>query len=176
MDLDAYSAAHGAEWDRLARLGRQRTLDGAAADELIELYQEGATHLSTIRTTVGQSAHGDRLSLALSRARLRFTGTPADPLRSVGVFFGLVLVALTGWLVLDPLLAVIVAVNILWSGWRVIRDSVGGLMDHAVSADVEGEIRSIISAEATGALEVHDLRTRNAGRAVFIEFHLVVPG
>ncbi len=100
----------------------------------------------------------------------------SDVISSVGVFFGLVLVALTGWLVLDPLLAVIVAVNILWSGWRVIRDSVGGLMDHAVSADVESEIRSIISAEATGALEVHDLRTRNAGRAVFIEFHLVVPG
>ncbi|WP_051231944.1 cation diffusion facilitator family transporter [Kaistia adipata] len=100
----------------------------------------------------------------------------SDVISSVGVFFGLVLVALTGWLVLDPLLAVIVAVNILWSGWRVIRDSVGGLMDHAVSADVEGEIRSIISAEATGAIEVHDLRTRNAGRAVFIEFHLVVPG
>lgn len=100
----------------------------------------------------------------------------SDVISSIGVFFGLVLVALTGWIVLDPLLAVIVAVNILWSGWRVIRDSVGGLMDHAVSADVESEIRAIISAEATGAIEVHDLRTRNAGRVIFIEFHLVVPG
>jgi cation diffusion facilitator family transporter len=100
----------------------------------------------------------------------------SDVISSIGVFFGLLLVALTGWLVLDPLLAVIVAVNILWSGWRVIRDSVGGLMDHAVTADVEGEIRQIISAEATGAIEVHDLRTRNAGRVIFIEFHLVVPG
>ena len=87
MDLDAYSAAHGAEWDRLARLAEQRTLDGADADELIERYQSGATHLSTIRTTVGESPQGDRLSLALSRARLRFTGTPASPLRSVTVFF-----------------------------------------------------------------------------------------
>jgi uncharacterized membrane protein SpoIIM required for sporulation len=87
MDLDAYSAANGAEWDRLARLGDKRTLDGAAADELIEHYQAGATHLSVIRTTVGESAQGDRLSLALSRARLRFTGTPANPLRQITVFF-----------------------------------------------------------------------------------------
>jgi uncharacterized membrane protein SpoIIM required for sporulation len=93
MDLDAYSAAHGAEWDRLARLGEQRTLDGAASDELIERYQAGATHLSTIRTTVGQSPQGDRLSLALSRARLKFTGTPASPLRSIGEFFVLALPA-----------------------------------------------------------------------------------
>jgi cation diffusion facilitator family transporter len=100
----------------------------------------------------------------------------SDVISSVGVFIGLILVVLTGWIILDPLLAVVVAINILWSGWRVIRDSVGGLMDHAVSADVESEIRAIISAEATGAIEVHDLRTRNAGRVIFIEFHLVVPG
>jgi uncharacterized membrane protein SpoIIM required for sporulation len=87
MDLDAYSAAHGAEWDRLARLGERRRLDGAGADELIEHYQAGATHLSVIRSTVGESVQGDRLSLALSRARLLFTGTPAEPLRQVTVFF-----------------------------------------------------------------------------------------
>lgn len=87
MDLDAYSAAHGAEWQRLDELGRSRSLDGAGADELIEHYQAGATHLSVIRTTVGQSAQGDRLSLALSRARLRFTGTPANPLRQLARYF-----------------------------------------------------------------------------------------
>jgi uncharacterized membrane protein SpoIIM required for sporulation len=87
MDLDAYSAAHGAEWDRLTKLGGTRSLDGAAADELIEHYQAGATHLSVIRTTVGEAPQADRLSLALSRARLRFTGAPANPLHQVTVFF-----------------------------------------------------------------------------------------
>jgi len=87
MDLDAFSAAHGSEWDRLARLGERRRLDGAEADELIERYQAAATHLSVIRTTVGESAQGDRLSLAISRARLHFTGAPAEPLRQVTVFF-----------------------------------------------------------------------------------------
>jgi uncharacterized membrane protein SpoIIM required for sporulation len=87
MDLHAYSAAHGAEWNRLARLARARRLDGAAVDELIESYQAAATQLSTIRTTVGESPEGESLSLALSRARLRFTGAPTDPLRALTVFF-----------------------------------------------------------------------------------------
>jgi uncharacterized membrane protein SpoIIM required for sporulation len=93
MDLDAYSAAHAAEWDRLARAGASNPRDGAAADELIDVYQSGATALSTLVTTVGESAQGARLSLALSRARLRFTGAPANPLRQATVFFSLQLPA-----------------------------------------------------------------------------------
>ena len=100
----------------------------------------------------------------------------SDVVSSLGVLVGLLLVVATGWLFLDPLVAVLVAGNILWSGWKVIRDSVSGLMDEAVSRQVETEIRTIISSEAVGALEVHDLRTRHAGRATFVEFHLVVPG
>lgn len=88
MDLDAYSAAHRADWDRLARLARDRDLTGAGADELIELYQSGATQLSVMKTTVGESPHATRLSLALSRARLRFTGAPSNPLEQLARFFG----------------------------------------------------------------------------------------
>lgn len=87
MDLDAYSAAHREEWDRLAQLGSQRTFTGAEADELIERYQSGATQLSAIRTTVGESAQGDRLSLSLSRARLRFTGASTNVLSQLPRFF-----------------------------------------------------------------------------------------
>lgn len=100
----------------------------------------------------------------------------SDVMSSAGVVAGLVLVSLTGLVLLDPLVAVIVAGNILWSGWRLLRESVSGLMDEAVSRQVELDIRAIIAIEAEGALEVHDLRTRSAGRATFIEFHLVVPG
>lgn len=88
MDLDAYSTAHAAEWDRLARLSADRRLDGAGADELIDSYQAGATHLSVIASTVGSSVQGDRLSLGLSQARLRFTGAGANPLRQLTEFFG----------------------------------------------------------------------------------------
>jgi uncharacterized membrane protein SpoIIM required for sporulation len=89
MDLDAYSAAHATEWERLTRAGAASPRGGAEADELIDLYQSGSTALSTLATTVGESVQGDRLSLALSRARLRFTGAPANPLRQATVFFSL---------------------------------------------------------------------------------------
>jgi cation diffusion facilitator family transporter len=99
-----------------------------------------------------------------------------DVATSLGVLAGLGLAALTGWQVLDPALAGLMALYILWAGWRLVRTSVGGLMDEAVSADMGRQIRATILSNATGAIEVHDVRTRMAARVVFIEFHLVVPG
>ena len=99
-----------------------------------------------------------------------------DVVSTIGVLVGLGLVILTGWAVLDPILAGLVALNILWSGWGVIRDSVGGLMDVAVPGDTQKIIREVIAVAADGALEAHDIRTRQAGKMTFIDFHLVVPG
>jgi cation diffusion facilitator family transporter len=99
-----------------------------------------------------------------------------DVATSVGVLVGLSLATLTGWRLLDPALAALVGANILWAGWRLVRESVGGLMDEAVTADVARHIRQVISSNAEGAIEAHDVRTRAAGRVTFIEFHLVVPG
>lgn len=97
-----------------------------------------------------------------------------DVVTSVGVIAGLVGAVLTGWSLLDPLLALIVALNILWQGWKVIGSSLDGLMDRAVPMEETVRIRDVISANSKGALEVHDLKTRTAGRATFIEFHMVV--
>ncbi len=97
-----------------------------------------------------------------------------DVVTSIGVFIGLVGAVLTGWRILDPALAVIVALNILWQGWHVIGSSMNGLMDRAVDTQEHMRIRDLISSNCKGALEVHDLKTRIAGRATFIEFHLVV--
>jgi cation diffusion facilitator family transporter len=94
---------------------------------------------------------------------------------SLGVIAGVGLVALTGEFWLDPALAAATAANILWSGWRLMRESVGGLMDEAVAAESLEKIRALVSSHAEGAIEAHDLRTRQAGRFTFIEFHLVVP-
>jgi cation diffusion facilitator family transporter len=97
-----------------------------------------------------------------------------DVVTSVGVIAGLIASVLTGWQFLDPLLALVVALNILWQGWKVITTSLGGLMDRAVALEDHLQIRDTISANSKGALEVHDLKTRIAGRATFIEFHMVV--
>ncbi|MBU1303933.1 MAG: cation diffusion facilitator family transporter [Alphaproteobacteria bacterium] len=99
-----------------------------------------------------------------------------DVVSTGGVLVGLALVYLTGWAPLDSILAGLVALNILWSGWGVIRDSVGGLMDVAVPKDTQATIREVIATNAEGAIEAHDIRTRQAGRMTFIDFHLVVPG
>jgi cation diffusion facilitator family transporter len=99
-----------------------------------------------------------------------------DVVTSVGVVIGLVAAYVTGIAALDPLLAAIVAVNILWAGWRLIRESLGGLMDEAVPEKTLNQIRQVISTHAEGALEAHDLRTRHAGSVTFIDFHLVVDG
>ncbi|MCJ8519400.1 cation diffusion facilitator family transporter [Pseudorhizobium tarimense] len=99
----------------------------------------------------------------------------SDVVTSAGVFIGLVLAVSTGYAILDPLLAIVVAINILYQGYKVISHSLGGLMDRAVTAEEEEAIRSAITANAAGSLGVHDLRTRRAGSAAFIDFHLVVP-
>jgi cation diffusion facilitator family transporter len=99
-----------------------------------------------------------------------------DVVTSLGVLVGVALVAITGWLVLDSIIAGLVALHILWWGWVLMMRSFGGLMDEAVSKELLEKIRQAISTEAEGALEAHDLRTRHAGRVTFIEFHLVVPG
>ncbi|WP_066041838.1 stage II sporulation protein M [Herbiconiux solani] len=93
MDIDAYSAAHRDEWDRLDELGRRRSFTGREADELIERYQSGSTQLSAMKTVAGSTGQGDRLSVALSRARLRFTGTGANVFRQIPAFFALQLPA-----------------------------------------------------------------------------------
>lgn len=99
-----------------------------------------------------------------------------DVLSSAGVLIGVGLVWGTGIQALDSLLAGIVALNILWSGWILMKESVGGLMDEAVPPAMQDKIRDAISAAGAGALEAHDLRTRSAGHVIFIDFHLVVPG
>ncbi|HQZ13490.1 MAG TPA: cation diffusion facilitator family transporter [Devosia sp.] len=99
-----------------------------------------------------------------------------DVVSTMGVIAGVVLAVVTGWVQLDAILAALVGVAILWSGWQLIRQSVVGLMDVAVEPKTLNMIRELISANAEGAIEAHDIRTRQAGPMMFVEFHLVVPG
>jgi cation diffusion facilitator family transporter len=100
----------------------------------------------------------------------------ADVVTSVGIVIGVGLVVLTGYLLLDPILAAATGVYVLWSGMAMIYTSVGGLMDAAPEPAVVNRIRELVADNAVGAIEAHDLRMRHAGRLTFVEFHLVVPG
>lgn len=92
-----------------------------------------------------------------------------------GVLVGFALVPLTGWLRIDPAVAALVALNILWAGYGMLRESVGGLMDEVSDPAAVNKLRQVISRHADGAIEAHDVRTRTAGSVTFVEFHLVVP-
>ena len=99
-----------------------------------------------------------------------------DVITSAGVIVALLLAIVTGWYWLDPVVAAAVAINILWTGYRIALQSMSSLMDQAASPEIENQIRAVIARNGDGALQAHDIRTRQAGRALFIEFHLVVPG
>jgi cation diffusion facilitator family transporter len=99
-----------------------------------------------------------------------------DVWTSAGILVGVALVAVTGWFILDPILAAIVALNILWSGWVMIRDSVSSLMDAAAPPEMLEKISKIIATYSDGAQEAHDVRTRQVASVTFIDFHLVVAG
>jgi len=99
-----------------------------------------------------------------------------DVVTSVAVIAGLAVALATGSVRADAILAALVAVYVLFSGVQVLRESVGGLMDEAPGAEIVERIRVVVGEHAQGAIEVHDLRTRHAGRLTFLDFHLVVPG
>ncbi len=99
----------------------------------------------------------------------------SDVVTSGGVLIGLVLAIFTGYAVLDPVLAIVVAINILFQGSKVILHSLDGLMDKAVQPEEDEAIRQAIAENSAGVLNVHDLKTRRAGAVAFIDFHVVVP-
>ncbi len=123
------------------------------------------------------------LRLKRSAAALRSPALDADArhvmsdvVTSCGVFAGVGLVVWTGLVWLDPAIAALTALYILYSGYDVVRDSVGGLMDAAPAEKIVERIRALVGEHASGAIEAHDLRMRHAGRLTFLECHLVVPG
>jgi cation diffusion facilitator family transporter len=99
-----------------------------------------------------------------------------DVVTSAGVVIGLILVRITGVYWLDPVIALLIALNILWTGYSLIRGSVDGLMDRALSDDDVAAVRQAIETEIEPGETYHALRTRRAGSRDFVDFHLLVPG
>jgi cation diffusion facilitator family transporter len=99
-----------------------------------------------------------------------------DVWTSLGVIGGLVVVWLSGLHVLDPVIAILVGANILFTGLRLIRRSFNGLMDHALDAEQLDALRAAIRQSLPPGTAFHALRTRQAGASRFADFHLLVPG
>ena len=135
-------------------------------------------------TLVATAVNGG-VALVLLRAgrRLRSIALRADAQHlftdvwtSVGVVLGVVMVYLTGWLVLDPIIGLIIAANILWTGFRLLRDTAQGLLDRALPQEEQKLISSVLSGYESMGIRFHAVRTRAAGQRRFVSMHVLVPG
>ena len=99
-----------------------------------------------------------------------------DVWTSVGVIGGVGLVWFTGWLWLDPTVALIVAANIVWTGWQLMRRSADGLMDASLPTEKLEQIKALLAMYRNEKIDFHALRTRQAGNRTFVILHVLVPG
>ena len=99
-----------------------------------------------------------------------------DVWTSVGVIAGVGLVALTGWSPLDPIVAIVVAINIIWTGVRIIQSSALGLMDTALPKPERDAVKRALDRHSASGVQFHALRTRQSGPHRFVSVHVLVPG
>ena len=99
-----------------------------------------------------------------------------DVWTSAGVVVGVLLVAVTGWLQLDPIIAFLVGCNIIWTGWHLIAQSVDGLMDRALNPDEHERLVAILDQFESDRIKFHAVQTRVAGQTRFISMHVLLPG
>lgn len=117
------------------------------------------------------AAQHESITLAASSQHLL-----ADVWTSVGVVAGVGLVALTGWRRLDPIVALVVATHIVWTGIHIVTESVRGLMDTAIPEAEQSALRAVLERYSQEGVHYHALRTRQAGPRRFVSLHVLVPG
>lgn len=100
----------------------------------------------------------------------------ADVVTSAGVIIAVIAIQFTGWLILDPIIALVVAAHILWSGYGVVKHSTMGLMDSAIEVDELKEVVRVLDEyKAEHPIDYHALRTRRSGVRTFVSVHVLVP-
>ncbi len=99
-----------------------------------------------------------------------------DVWTSVGVILGVAVVGFTGWVRLDPIIALIVAANILFTGWRLLKEATNGLMDTSLPAEEIAKVEAILNKYTGQGIEYHALRTRQSGVQRFVSVHVQMPG
>jgi cation diffusion facilitator family transporter len=143
----------------------------AVAVGLVVSAIASALNLATARTLRKAALESKSIALEADAHHLM-----ADVWTSAGVIVGVGLVAVTGWLWLDPLLAIAVALNVLWTGWQLMRRSTAGLMDAALPVEDQQRIAEVLDRYRAQGLDFHALRTRQSGSRAFISVHVLVPG
>jgi len=128
-------------------------------------------NLAVARTLLRAGKRYDSITLEANAQHLM-----TDVWTSVGVLAGVGAVALTGWERLDPIVALVVAANIVWSGVRIVRNSVLGLMDTALPVEEQIRLQKVLEQYMQTGVQYHALRTRQSGARRFVSVHVLVPG
>jgi cation diffusion facilitator family transporter len=163
-------AAAGIVWAAVPRLVAPRALDMPFAGLSLTVVASAINYaVAMVLLRAGREHHSITLE-ADGRHLL------TDVWTSAGVIVGVGLVFFTGWLRLDPLIAIAVALYILWTGFGLVWRSVHGLLDPAISAEEQREIAKLIAEYShRHGVSFHAVRTRQAGARRFVSFHLLVP-
>jgi cation diffusion facilitator family transporter len=156
-----------AAWERLVDPQPLENVGLGLSISLVAAALNGGVALMILRA-------GRRLRSITLRADAQHLFT--DVWTSLGVVLGIVTVQLTGWLVLDPLIGLLVAANIVWTGVRLLRDTASGLLDRALPPEDQEKISKILSRYEERDVRFHALRTRASGQRRFISMHILVPG
>jgi cation diffusion facilitator family transporter len=157
-------------WKAIERLIAPQPLEAVGVGLAVSVVAS-LLNLATARTLMSVGRKYRSITLEADAHHLM-----TDVVTSAGVIVGVGLVWLTGWLWLDPAIALAVAANILWTGWQLMRRSTAGLMDVALPAAELREIDAVLGRYLAQGLDFHALRTRQAGTRGFVSLHVLVPG
>jgi cation diffusion facilitator family transporter len=157
-------------WKAIERLLAPQPLEAVGVGLAVSVAAS-LLNLATARTLMSVGRKYRSITLEADAHHLM-----TDVITSVGVIVGVGLVWFTGWLWLDPAIALAVAANILWTGWHLMRRSTAGLMDVALPADELQAIATALDRYRGQGLDFHALRTRQAGTRGFVSLHVLVPG
>jgi cation diffusion facilitator family transporter len=100
----------------------------------------------------------------------------SDVWTSLGVVVGIGLVKVTGWTILDPLIAIAVAINIMFTGWKLFHETASGLLDRSLPEEEQLQLEQLLAGRESDDIRFHALRTRVAGSQRFVSLHVLVPG
>lgn len=163
-------AAGSIAWAAYGRLLNPKPLEQVGAGLLVSLVAS-VINLATALVMIRVGRKRNSITLEANGHHLM-----TDVWTSVGVIAAIGAVAVTGWTRLDPIVALLVAANIVWTGVKIVRRSVAGLMDVALSANDIAAVKTIFAHYENEGIQFHALRTRQAGMRKFIAVDVLVPG
>ena len=163
-------AAVSIGYTSIERLMNPQPLEAVGAGLLVSVVAS-VINFATARTLMEVGRTHNSITLEADAQHLM-----TDVWTSVGVIAGVGLVWLSGWLWLDPAIALLVAANIVWTGWQLMQRSAAGLMDVSLPAAKLEQVEALLAGYRQQGLDFHALRTRQAGSRAFVILHVLVPG